>query len=72
MIYSEGAATESLYLGKQTLATLAPEAREELLALFPELLTGGVSVPSACFLPDPKQSRKLMTGLAQEKVVALQ
>lgn len=37
MIFAEGAPTESLFTGRQALRGLAPEARAEILKLFPEL-----------------------------------
>ena len=37
VVFSNGAPTESLYIGSQALKTLTPEAREEIFALFPEL-----------------------------------
>lgn len=37
IIYAEGAPTESLFVGDHALAALPPEARGEVLTLFPEL-----------------------------------
>lgn len=37
VVFSNGAATESLYAGPMALGSVAPEARAEILALFPEL-----------------------------------
>lgn len=45
VIHAEGALAESLYLGKQALSTLSPEAREEIETLFP-------AVMSEDFVPD--------------------
>ena len=37
IVFAEGAATESLHPGAAALSGIAPEGREEILALFPEL-----------------------------------
>lgn len=37
LVIANGALTETLYLGQQTLSSLTPEGRDEVLALFPEL-----------------------------------
>lgn len=41
VIYAEGVETESFYPNRQTIEGLAPEMREELLTLFPQLLDNG-------------------------------
>ena len=60
VIWSEGAQTESLFLGEQALASLTDEGRREILTLFPELRDG---------LPDsgarPFLSGRQGRGLAQ-------
>ncbi|WP_162932923.1 Hint domain-containing protein [Roseovarius sp. EL26] len=43
IIFSEGAATESFHISAASLDTIAPEARAEILALFPELNAQSVS-----------------------------
>ena len=40
IVCSEGAQTESLFTGPEALKSVSPEARSEILALFPELLAG--------------------------------
>ena len=40
VIFANGAAAESLYLGGQALRGLAPDARQEIMTLFPELEQG--------------------------------
>src|SRR6056297_260659 len=37
VIYSDGAPTESLFTGPEALKAVSPEAREEILTIFPEL-----------------------------------
>jgi hypothetical protein len=39
IVFAEGAEMESLFVGPMTLANLDTEARQEVLALFPEILT---------------------------------
>lgn len=46
VILAEGCATESLFLGPQAMLALPPEARQEILLLFPEL-TGAQKPPAA-------------------------
>ena len=53
VICAEGAPTESLYLGPQTLASLSPEARAELVALFPALKSPRRAAPPAARLIVP-------------------
>lgn len=38
VVFAEGCPAESLYLGEQTLNTMTTEARDEIIAAFPELL----------------------------------
>lgn len=52
VVLSNGAWSESLYTGPQALGSVGDTARREILALFPELVGGG--------LPEP--SRRLLTG----------
>lgn len=60
VIWSEGAETESLFLGEQALASLTDEGRREILALFPELRDGLPDAGARPFLSG-RQGR----GLAQ-------
>ena len=56
LVYADGSVTETLYLGAQALASLAEGARQELQALFPEILpTVGTAAP-------PVPARMLLTG----------
>ncbi|MGA0615257.1 Hint domain-containing protein [Paracoccus sp. KR1-242] len=64
ILYAEGAAAESLYLGPQARRSLSPEAVEELTAIFPELMDGQPGHAPACFLPDPRDSKRLVAGHA--------
>ena len=60
VIWSEGAQTESLFLGEQALASLTDEGRREILTLFPELRDGLPDTGARPFLSG-RQGR----GLAQ-------
>lgn len=50
IVNSEGAFTESLFLGKQAVKSLSPEAQEEIALLFPELLASE-AVWTTCVRP---------------------
>lgn len=63
IIFSNGAATESLFLGAQTLNTLTPEARAEIEALFPALASAGTQSCSARTIPD--KGRKIRSLLVR-------
>lgn len=60
VIFANGAETESLYLGEQALRALAPAAREEIHAIFPELNMSANKPAAARPFPAPRQSRKLV------------
>ena len=59
IVYSEGAATESLYTGPQALASVGTAARDEIFALFPELRDVDYAAPSARPLVPGRGARKL-------------
>lgn len=61
IVFSEGAATESFFVGPMALDGLESEARSEILALFPELAQGAK-------LPTP--ARKIVEGKGQKKLLA--
>lgn len=61
IVFSEGAATESFFVGPMALDGLESEARSEILALFPELAQGAK-------LPTP--ARKIIEGKGQKKLLA--
>ncbi len=52
LVLSDGAVTESLYTGPEALAAVGPEARKEILALFPELAGGNAVPPLVRKVPD--------------------
>ncbi len=57
IVFSNGAPTESLFTGPEAIKSVAPEAREEILALFPDLLDPGyVSQPARTI---PNRGRRM-------------
>src|SRR6056297_153923 len=55
VIYSDGAPTESLFTGPEALKAVSPEAREEILTIFPELADPQTyAPPPARTPPDPR------------------
>ncbi|WP_424972308.1 Hint domain-containing protein [Dinoroseobacter sp. S76] len=59
VIFADGAPTESLYLGPGALASLTEAARDELLAVFPDLQTEA---------PAPKCARLIPAGRLQSRL----
>lgn len=51
VVFSNGAPTESLFTGPEALKSVTPEAREEILALFPELADGVPGLPARMLVP---------------------
>ncbi|WP_324754500.1 Hint domain-containing protein [Roseovarius sp. Pro17] len=60
IVFSEGAATESLYPGPQALAGLEPEAIEEIDYLFPELTDQAFVRGSARLIPTTGKQMKTL------------
>lgn len=61
VIYAEGAPTESLFTGPEALKAINPEAREEILTIFPE-------VADLNYVPEP--ARFIPSGRLQKTLVA--
>ena len=59
VVFSEGARTESLFTGPEAMKALSPEARAEILTLFPELAQTPDIRPSARPLVNGRQGRSL-------------
>ena len=70
VIFAEGAPTESLYPGPETLKTQSPEGREEILALFPELIEGFLD--SAALIPANGKQRELIRRHAKNNKSVLE
>ena len=71
VIYAEGAPTESLLLGVETLKALSDEVLEEIRALFPEVLRAASDQSSARLIPRNKQQKNLIARHVKNNVSAL-
>lgn len=68
LICAEGCPSESLYLGMQAVETLQPEARAELQAIFPGILSGALRQDPARLIPGGRlQKRLIMRHAANRK-----
>ncbi|WP_258869569.1 Hint domain-containing protein [Paracoccus thiocyanatus] len=64
VVFSNGAPTESLYTGPEAMKALGPEAREEILTIFPELAQPQPQAPVAArLLMRGRQGRNLVQRL---------
>lgn len=71
IIYAEGAPTESLFTGPEALASVSDEAREELLALFPELAKNLDAMIPARSIPKDIRQKKLVARLERNSKAPL-
>ncbi|QUS36998.1 Hint domain-containing protein [Falsirhodobacter algicola] len=61
VVFSNGAATESLFTGPEALKSVSPESAEEIRAIFPEICEPGFAPQSARPIPENgKRARKLV------------
>ena len=60
IIFAEGAPSESLFTGPEALKSVPPEAREEILAIFPGLKTSSLKLEAARLIPDGHRQKKLV------------
>jgi len=68
VVFSDGLATESFYTGDQAMAALAPAARAEIKAIFPELQSADFrKTPSARPFLDGEQGVMLAKAHKSEK-----
>ncbi|MFC0341593.1 Hint domain-containing protein [Paracoccus niistensis] len=67
VVWSNGAETESLHPGRTALDMAGEAAREEILALFPELRDGSFTRPSVRVLASGRMGRKLAMRHAQNR-----
>lgn len=63
IIYAEGAATESLYTGTEAMKSIADEAREELLTMFPQLAKNHCAMEPARVFPKNGPQKNLVRRL---------
>ncbi len=61
IIYAEGAPTESLFTGPEAMRAISPEAREEILTIFPD-------VAEMDYVPEP--ARLIPSGKRQKRLIA--
>jgi hypothetical protein len=59
IVISNGAQTESLYTGPEALKSVGPAARDEILALFPELDDAAYAAPSVRMLVKGRSGRDM-------------
>lgn len=59
IVFANGLACESLYLGQQAVKSLAPAAQAEIMEIFPELRTGPARIPPSRLFLQGRQGRKL-------------
>lgn len=64
IVFSNGAATESLFTGPEALKSLSPEAREEMSKIFPDLPTEPVDMVPVRRLVPGRFARKFTTRVA--------
>ncbi|WP_376877865.1 Hint domain-containing protein [Albirhodobacter sp. R86504] len=70
IVFSNGAATESLFTGPEAMKSIAPEARAEINALFPEIMEPDfVPVPARYIPQKGKQMRKFADRLQSNRKV---
>jgi hypothetical protein len=60
IIWSDGAQTESFYYGPEALKSLHSDARAEIEALFPMLISGKLLYEPVRFIPSIKQQKRLV------------
>lgn len=60
VLLAEGAVTESLFTGPEALRAVSPEARAEIMALFPQLANGEHTAEAARLIPPGHAQRKLI------------
>lgn len=60
VVFAHGAATESLYPGPQGLKSLTPEARTEILTIFPECAQWDHVPEQVCLVPTAKKQKQLI------------
>lgn len=67
VIFAEGAPTESLYTGKEALASICTQARHEIYSLFPELIDQNHITSPAFPFPSGKKQKELIGRHSKNK-----
>ena len=60
VVYAEGAPSESLFTGPEVLKAISPEARTEILSIFPEIAELEFAPKPACPIPSGKLQKQLI------------
>lgn len=60
VVLSEGAYSESLYLGPEALKSISPEALEEVTALFPDIIDRVTASEEGYVIPSLKEQKKIV------------
>ncbi len=67
IIFAEGAPTESLYLGEETLKSMTPDGQKEITTIFPELADPLSTFISTHYIPTGTLQKKLIKRHAKYK-----
>ncbi|PHQ71733.1 MAG: hemolysin [Paracoccus sp.] len=65
VVYSNGAATETMHTGEQALNAVGAAAREEIFSIFPQLKDREVLRETARIIPSGKRARRLVSRHVQ-------
>ncbi|MEM8774418.1 MAG: Hint domain-containing protein [Pseudomonadota bacterium] len=60
ILYAEGAPAESLFTGPEALKAVAPDAKEEIMTILPEVASLGYSPQPAYHIPPGKKQKQLV------------
>ena len=71
VVFAEGAPSESLFTGPQALKAVSPEAREELLTIFPKLTDIRNPSRPAYPIPGDKRQKRLIARHAKNRKALL-
>lgn len=71
IVFAEGAASETLFLGAEALDMLTPDARAEVHMLFPEVKSEDYCPRPARPIPEPRRQKALTQRMARNRKLAL-
>ena len=66
IVYSEGAATESLFTGPEALRSISDEARNELFSIFPDLKVDDNKMEPCYLIPEGKKQKALVKKIGSK------